>query len=393
MTDLEQILSLWRELRESGSEYVLATVVDVEGSGYRKPGARMLIAADGRRSGTISGGCLEGEVARKAFWHTEHGPAVRRYSTSAEDGDVPFGMGCGGVVHLLLERSVTAEPALERLAFHFETRRPLAMATVLAGEWIGLRAYAAGVPDERDDATELEGIELDTELQPQLNKLARRAFDVQHSFTQMLHLVDGKEIRARMEWSAARPGLFVFGAGDDAIPVVRQARQLGWFVVVADGRSNLATKTRFPEAHEVRVLTDDNLACPDCRPTDAAAVMTHSLEQDTRVLRELMRRDVLQDLGYIGVLGPRRRTKEILSSLALEIQAEEGDANLLAESWLGRVHAPMGLDLGGETPADIALALVAEIQQTIYRGSGLPLRAIRRRGEAEKVMAVQVDWR
>ena len=86
MTDLDQILPLWRELRESGTEYVLATVVMVEGSGYRKPGARMLIAADGRRAGTISGGCLEGEVARKAFWHTKNGPIVRRYSTSPEDG-------------------------------------------------------------------------------------------------------------------------------------------------------------------------------------------------------------------------------------------------------------------------------------------------------------------
>ena len=102
MTDLDQILPLWQELRRTGTEYVLATVVAVEGSGYRKPGARMLIAADGRRAGTISGGCLEGEVARKAFWRTENGPVVRRYSTVAEDGEVPYGMGCGGIVHLLL---------------------------------------------------------------------------------------------------------------------------------------------------------------------------------------------------------------------------------------------------------------------------------------------------
>src|ERR1700722_14251352 len=108
MTDLEQILPLWQDLRGTATEYVLAKVGGGGGSGYRKPGARMLIAADGRRAGTISGGCLEGEVARKAFWHTENGPAMRRYSTSPDDGDVPFGMGCGGVVHLLLERSATA---------------------------------------------------------------------------------------------------------------------------------------------------------------------------------------------------------------------------------------------------------------------------------------------
>src|SRR5882672_7201611 len=137
MTDLDQILPLWRDLREAGKDYVLATVVEVEGSGYRKPGARMLIAADGRRAGTISGGCLEGEVARKAFWHTENGPVLRRYSTSAEDGEVPFGMGCGGVVHLLLERSSNAANVLERLASSFDARLPLAIATVLDGAAIG----------------------------------------------------------------------------------------------------------------------------------------------------------------------------------------------------------------------------------------------------------------
>src|SRR5580698_5166391 len=124
MTDLDQILPLWHELRETGSDYVLATVVEVEGSGYRKPGARMLIAADGRRAGTISGGCLEGEVARKAFWHTKNGSVVRRYSTSAEDGEVPFGMGCGGIVHLLLERNNTAGSVMKHLAASFAERAP-----------------------------------------------------------------------------------------------------------------------------------------------------------------------------------------------------------------------------------------------------------------------------
>src|ERR1700722_9432489 len=115
MTDLEQILPLWQDLRRAETEDVLAPVGTVEGSGYRKPGARMLIAADGRRAGTISGGCLEGEVARKAFWRTENGPVVRRYSTSAEDGEVPYGMGCGEIIHLLLERSQSANQTMERL--------------------------------------------------------------------------------------------------------------------------------------------------------------------------------------------------------------------------------------------------------------------------------------
>ena len=115
MTDLENILPLWHQLEAAGADYVLATVVDVEGPSYRKPGARMLIAQDGRRAGTVSGGCLESEVAKRAWWLTESSPVVRRYSTAADDGDVPYGSGCGGVVYVLLERRSTAALLLREL--------------------------------------------------------------------------------------------------------------------------------------------------------------------------------------------------------------------------------------------------------------------------------------
>src|ERR1035441_2784395 len=90
MTDLEHVLPLWIELEASGADYVLATVVAVEGSSYRKPGARMLMAQDGRRAGTVSGGCLEAEVVRRAWWLTADGPVVERYSTLEDDGDLPY---------------------------------------------------------------------------------------------------------------------------------------------------------------------------------------------------------------------------------------------------------------------------------------------------------------
>jgi hypothetical protein len=108
MTDLERILSLWRELEIAGADYVLATVVAVEGPSYRKPGALMLLTADGRRIGTVSGGCLEAQVASRAWWLTANGPTIQRYSTAEDDGDRPYGSGCGGVVFLLLERRATA---------------------------------------------------------------------------------------------------------------------------------------------------------------------------------------------------------------------------------------------------------------------------------------------
>src|ERR1700675_1622277 len=112
MTDLEHILPLWNELESSGADYVLATVVAVEGSSYRKPGARMLLAQDGRRAGTVSGGCLEAEVARRAWWLTANGAVVESSSPLDDDGDLPYGSGCGGVVFILLERRETARRLL-----------------------------------------------------------------------------------------------------------------------------------------------------------------------------------------------------------------------------------------------------------------------------------------
>src|ERR1700760_4292471 len=128
MTDLENILPLWHELEATGSDYVLATVVDVEGPSYRKPGARMLIAGDGRRAGTVSGGCLEAEVAKRAWWLTESGPLVKGYSTADDDGEMPYGSGCGGVVHVLLERRKTSVILLDALEEAFKVRAPLAIA-------------------------------------------------------------------------------------------------------------------------------------------------------------------------------------------------------------------------------------------------------------------------
>jgi len=357
MTDLDHILPLWEELRASRTPYVLATVVAVEGSGYRKPGARMMIASDGRRAGTISGGCLEGEVARKAFWHTNNGPALRRYSTSPEDGDVPFGMGCGGVVHVLLERAETAEPLLQRLAAHYAARTPLAIATDLDRHRLGQRAFWP--PNGENESGAI----------PVLEELARQGYQEESSFSRTVPLAAGQSDPIHVEWNAARPGLFVFGAGDDAIPLVQFARQLGWLVCVADGRSHLATQTRFPGAHAVHALTAQALPDFDFRPSDAAVLMTHSLEQDTRILAELLS----QNLTYIGVLGPRRRTAEILASLA-----ESRDIQpLQVNAWMERLHAPMGLDLGGDTPSEIALSVIAEIQQTRRSRTGLPLRQIR----------------
>ena len=105
MSELRQILELWRSARDHREEICLATIVAVEGSSYRKPGTRMLLTSGGGRVGTISGGCLEKEVQKIAWWLTRSGPTVQKYSTFVdEDSEIPYGLGCGGTVSVLLER-------------------------------------------------------------------------------------------------------------------------------------------------------------------------------------------------------------------------------------------------------------------------------------------------
>jgi xanthine/CO dehydrogenase XdhC/CoxF family maturation factor len=322
----------------------------------------MLLTLDGRRAGTVSGGCLEAQVTSRAWWLTENGPRVERYSTAEEDGERPYGSGCGGVVFLLLERRGTASPLLAALEEAFTRRTALAVATVLEGEDVGRRAFA-GLEERRGEGDSLQG-------------LAELALAGGKSMEKKI-AVEGIEVRVWTDFRPARPGLRIFGAGDDAQPLVRMAKELGWFVTVADGRSHLATRARFPLADEVRVLQISEMpgehaaVLGDFHARDAAVLMTHSFDQDARILASLLALDA--PLAYIGVLGTQRRTREVLVEVARLLNLPE----VPAEQWLAQLHSPMGLDLGADSPETIGLCVVAEIQKSLVAATGLPLREVR----------------
>ena len=373
MTDLEHILPLWTELESAGVDYVLATVVAVEGSSYRRPGARMLVAQDGRRAGTVSGGCLEAEVAKRAWWLTSNGPVVERYSTLDDGGDLPYGSGCGGVIYILLERRRTASRLLHALKSAWDVRKPLAIATVLEGPRMGERIFAGqAATDAGSNAT--------TEIQ--LQEMAEEAFAEHASIDRRIE-IDGAATRVWADYRAARPGLWIFGAGDDARPLLKLARELGWFVAVADGRSHLAARSRFAAADEVRALEMNELpnrsgnSLPLLR-TDVAILMTHSFEQDSHILSALMDDAHEFPYAYVGVLGPQRRTREVLAQAA-RLRGFTPNADQI-ESWLAQLHAPTGIDLGADTSASIALSILAEVQQVLNSATALPLRQVRATG-------------
>jgi xanthine dehydrogenase accessory factor len=338
MAELRRILELWRTARAQGEDVCLATVVRVEGSAYRKPGARMLLTSSGRRAGTVSGGCLEGEIQKKAWWLTESGATVQRYSSFFdEDSEMPYGLGCGGTVYVLLERGAAADRTLSALAYGAEHRSGVAIVSVIdtnSGEMPGTRLIVS------DDGYILSGSPEDPLRGAAEEAVRNRKSSWQASFY--------------IEYAAPPHGLFIFGAGDDAQPIVEFTHRLGWVVTVADGRSNLAKAERFPLADEVVVSRSFAEIAP--QQCDAAVILTHSYEQDRAALRAMLPRE----LAYLGILGPKLRTERLLAAVAPEI-------GLTVEECLSRLHSPVGLDIGAKDPVSIALSIAAEIHAVLER--------------------------
>ncbi len=364
MSDLATVFALWQEASRSGEDYVLATIISVEGSSYRKAGTRMLVTKSGRRAGTISGGCLEAEVSTKAWWHTENGPVIKRYSTSfdIDDDAPPYGMGCGGTVYVLLERKETAEGLLQYLYNAFQQRIPSGVTTIIEGPSIGAHIFAGAEIAPRAALSPMQISEI--------SGLASQALRERHSIGCIPVFGSQETTQVFAEYVPARPGLFVFGAGDDVRPLVTQAHTLDWYIAVLDGRSHLATRERFPEADVVTVMKGKEL--PVLQETDAVVLMTHSYEQDLFLLTKLLP----MRLGYLGILGPRHRTNHLLDRIA----EESGGSK---EGYLENLHSPTGLDLGADTPASIALSIVAEVQANIHHSSVAHLRDIKRQSTVE----------
>ncbi|HYO53017.1 XdhC family protein [Archangium sp.] len=352
MKELEDIL---RARAHARGPLVLATVVAVSGSAYRRPGARMLLGEQGRLAGGVSGGCLERDIVRKAFFWTSAGPRVLRYDStveSPEDEDgLTFALGCNGVVDVLLER---CEPGpVDALAFAGEARRlsrRVVIATVYRGpdSTVGARLL---LREDGEEASNLSG-----PLRDAVRAAAGEALEVGHTWSGPC---GGAEVL--VEVVEPPPPVVLFGGGFDVTPVVRQAASLGWHVTVAADKPAELLRQRFPRAHAVvATKARDVLDTVPLSPRTLAVVMTHSLPQD----RELLARLVPIPLRYLGVLGPRSRTERLLGELS--------PAPTPAQ--LDKLHAPIGLDLGAEGAEEVALSIVAELRAVLAWREGGKLR-------------------
>jgi xanthine/CO dehydrogenase XdhC/CoxF family maturation factor len=163
------------------------------------------------------------------------------------------------------------------------------------------------------------------------------------------------------------------------------AKELGWFVTLADGRSHLVKPERFPAADALSMLSIADLPVQPgvkpiqefarIQPGDAVVVMSHSFEQDSKILASLLQ--LQAPPAYIGVLGPQRRTRELLAEAGRLLSLPEAEISTQVDRWMGCLHAPTGLDLGAESPETIALSILAEIQKERSIATALPLRDVR----------------
>jgi xanthine dehydrogenase accessory factor len=360
-----EILALYESLRTSGGAGVLATVVKTSGSTYRRPGARMLVSSDGRSAGLISGGCLESDLReRSAEVLAEGEPLLVRYdSTSPDDVLWGLGLGCTGVAHVLLER-VSGTEGCRALEFMEECRR-LRCAGAIASPYLltGITGERAGSRVFAREGTRLKAGSTDNSLIVALGRACASAISTQKS-SQLLVTLPGGKAEALIEYISPPVPLFVFGAGPDAAPLVRLAKELGWHVTVVDRRPAYLTHESFPSADELVLAhpgeTHDAFALPH---GVVAVIMTHNFDNDVALVRTLL----ASAASYVGLLGPRAK-----ADLLLERLAEEG--TMPTEGELARFHSPVGLDIGAETPEEIALAVVAEIVATLHERPGTPLR-------------------
>ncbi|PJJ59622.1 XdhC family protein [Hymenobacter chitinivorans] len=358
MTELQRLILAYDEHRAAGRACALASVVDVAGSAYRRPGARMLVTEEGQLTGAISGGCLEGDARRRARQTIQQGrPTVVTYDSTDPDDDLQFGaaLGCQGVVQILLEPLDFANPdnPLELLRRWAQgVAAPAVVATVFSMAGTG----AAAQMGERLLLTAEGSVEgslpADSELYDAILTDARAALAAGQPATRHYPAPAGT-VRVSLELLRPPVRLTVYGAGNDVQPLVRLAAGLGWRVQVVDGRPNQAQASRFPEAEAVRVLP---LAQVPDEPHDGsfALLMTHNYYYDLAVLRHLLPAPT----RYIGLLGPRKKYDRLLEDL-------EQDVPDAAAQLRGRLYSPIGLNLGAETPEEIALSIVAEIQAVL----------------------------
>jgi xanthine dehydrogenase accessory factor len=327
----------------AGLEVAVATVTRVVGSAPRPVGARLLVTSDGAFAGSVSGGCVEGAVIEEASQVLADGRPRKLHFGISDEMSWEVGLACGGAIDVLIQK---AEPRIWRhLADLYSDGQDCALLTVI-GEGGDLGRQAVIRADENGDSW----------MKPEAIQAARRALQGHGSGVEVLadtHLI---------ELIAALPHLIIFGGVHAAIPLIQMARTMNFRCSVADPRARFANRERFPEADRLLVAwPEEALAQLGADGRSAIVVLTHDPKIDEPALRAALASDAF----YIGAIGSRKTHAE-----RLERMRQAG----VPDEQLARIHGPIGLDLGGRTPEEMALSILAEIVAVRHGHSGGFLR-------------------
>jgi len=363
MKEIEDIIHSYLLAEAAGKKTALATVVHVDGSSYRRPGARMLITEDGALTGAISGGCLEGDALRKALLVImQQQSMLVTYDTSdEEDAVLGLGLGCNGIIQVLIEpveatrinnpisllQQVSAKGQKASLVTLFclsDKKNPQPGTCLLLGE---------------DGTVTGDSIFIkDVLIAGAMTVLQNRASSFHN------YVTDKFQITAFTEFIPPAVSLVIIGAGNDILPLVNMAGILGWKTTVIDGRPAYAKKERFPASCSV-ILAKPEQVIEQLPINDRTAIvlMTHNYNYDLAMLAALSKKQI----NYTGMLGPRKKLERMKSELS------ENGIHFTPEQ-LSVIHSPVGLDIGAETPEEIALSVLAEIQTVFSEAKAIPLK-------------------
>jgi xanthine/CO dehydrogenase XdhC/CoxF family maturation factor len=356
MKEIEDIIYAYDVAATKGMLTALATVVHVDGSSYRRPGARMLITEEGGLTGAISGGCLEGDALRKAMQVIiRQKPMLVTYDTSDED-DAKFGLGlgCNGIIQVLIEpidNSKENNPV--RLFKKILSKRQKASIVTL---------FSLADRKDPQHGTCLLFTEEGTIYgePPVISEiLIKEAKDVLHSGVSTFrnYISGNMNLTAFVEILKPSVSLVVFGAGNDVVPLADMAAILGWKTTVVHGKANNTGEEKLSASCQVLVTKPENILRELIIDEHTVFVlMSHNYNYDLAMLRELMKKTV----AYIGILGPGKKLSRMLDELR-----EEG-LNLSSEQ-LSVIHSPVGLNIGAETSEEIALSILAEIKSVLSK--------------------------
>ncbi|GGH65063.1 xanthine/CO dehydrogenase XdhC/CoxF family maturation factor/CTP:molybdopterin cytidylyltransferase MocA [Filimonas zeae] len=375
MREIRQITEAYQQAQHQQKKAVLATVVHIEGSAYRAPGARMLIEEDGRTTGAVSGGCLEGDILRRALLVMQkQQPALVTYDTTEDDDAAGIGvsLGCNGIIRILLEplAAGTHHP-VALLQQAVSSRTPAVIATFFT-------------PDNSRDTQQGTRLLVNHQQQPFTGSplpvgLPRLLPDVAQVFAMQASAFisytpahgGSYPCQVFLEYLHPAPALVIAGAGNDILPVVQMAHTLGWDTTLVDGRPAYASKARFPlcRIHIAAVTNPLGSVTPDAYT--AILLMSHNYAYDKAALKQALQSQV----PYIGILGPAKKRERMLQELK-----EEGITITAAQEQ--RIYGPTGLDIGAETPEEIALSILSEIKTVFAQTKGALLRS--RKGSIHK---------